>query len=73
MKNDDVFVTNDLNKADLFNEYFVDQCTLNNENAVHPAVTYSLKSQLEHVAITEEQISECMLLINVSNESELTI
>ena len=69
MKCNDTLVVNDVDKAELFNQYFAEQCSLRNENATPPDIQYPLRSILHNVHIDEELIQNCIGLLKVSKAS----
>ena len=66
MKDGDVIISDDLEKAELFNRYFADQCTLDNEDTEPPVVTYELQSLLENVTLEQTFVEECICLLKIS-------
>ena len=52
----DIFISNFEKKADIFNEYFANQCTINDNDSVLPRFVSKTDALLSHVSITREHI-----------------
>ena len=53
---DDIFISNFKKKADLFNDYFANQCIINDNGSVLPSFVPKTAALLSHVSVTKEQI-----------------
>ena len=53
---DDIFISNFKKKADLFNDYFANQCIINDNGSVLLSLVPTTAASLPHVSVTKEQI-----------------
>ena len=51
-----VYISNCNEKAEIFNNYFASQCTLNDNGSVLPEFVPMIDKTLSHVLVTKEQI-----------------
>ena len=58
----DFYISNFKKKADIFNEYFADQCIINDNGSVLPNFVPKTDALLSHVSVTKDQI------INIINK-----
>ena len=52
----DIFISNFEKKADIFNEYFANQCTRNDDDSILPRFVVKTDALLSHVSVTREHI-----------------
>ena len=52
----DMYISNFEKKADIFNEYFANECTINDNGSVLPSFVSKTTALLTHVSVTREQI-----------------
>ena len=52
----DIYISNSEKKADIFNEYFANQCTINDNGSVLPRFVSKTDELLTHVSVRREQI-----------------
>ena len=50
------FISNCREKADIFNKYFANQCTINNNGSVLPNLTSKTDASLSHISASQEEI-----------------
>ena len=61
-----VYISNCKQKADIFNQYFANQCTINDNGSNLPNVISKTDASLSHVSVTRSQIVN---IINNSNKA----
>ena len=59
-----VYVTDTCQKADLFNEYFADQCTVIDNTSTLPEFSPKTNASLNHINITENEILSIIRSLN---------
>ena len=52
----DIFISSFKKKADLFNDYFANQCIINDNGSALPSLVPKTAASLSHVSVTKEQI-----------------
>ena len=52
----DIYISNFKKKAEIFNEYFANQCTINDNGSVLPNFIPKTDALLSHVFVTKDQI-----------------
>ena len=58
------FITNICEKVMLFNSYFANQCTLNNNTSVLPPFEYKVNRKIDNVIFTEHDIMSIIRSLN---------
>ena len=53
---EDIFISNFKKKADLFNDYFANQCIINDNGSVLSSLVPKTAASFSHVSVTKEQI-----------------
>ena len=64
-----VFITDFLQKASLFNDYFADQCTTLDNGSVLPPLKFRTSSLLSDIIIDPDKIVEIILSLNAKKSS----
>ena len=65
-----VFISNCREKADIFNKYFANQCTINDNGSVLPNYISKTDASLSHLSVSQEQIIN---IINNFNPDHMAI
>ena len=61
----DVYITDFLQKASIFNDYFAKQCTIHDNGSTLPPLTYRTNSVLSNIVIKQDEIISIILKQNL--------
>ena len=66
----DVYICDIFQKANIFNEYFATQCTINDNGSALPAYISKTNTSISHFLITEKQIIDIISKLNANKSQE---
>ena len=69
LKYNNITIENDQEKAEIFNEYFIAQSRLNDDNKIPPQLPEPTYKRLNHINITANDIRDILKSLNVSKAS----
>ena len=69
LKYNNITIENDPEKAEIFNEYFIAQSRLNDENKIPPQLPEPTYERFNHINITANHIRDILKSLNVSKAS----
>ena len=60
-----VYITEFLQKANIFNDYFAEQCTIHDNGSTLPPLTFRTNSVLSNIVISQDEIASLILKQNI--------
>ena len=60
LRKDDIIYTNDKDKANILNQFFTEQSTLDDSNASLPSINHALPYKLDSISITSLEVEDIL-------------